>query len=104
LPVLIEGSIRDDEIDVEIDVARIEQFAAGKPQIDAVVEFLVAAVRPAVIVDHPDVAFVGVLGGEKETVVVKPHRALKLAEIAGAINQAAIAVRSGCAAIRGLVN
>jgi len=51
---LIEGGVGDDEVHVEIHVAVVQQVAARQPQIDAVVVPLVAAIGPAVHVDHAD--------------------------------------------------
>ena len=99
---LIEGQVSDEQIDVEVDVAEVQQAAARQPQIDAVVEHLVAAVRTAVIVHHEEIAFVDILGGEEEAVVVAPHGALDLAEIARHIDETAIAVGSRRATIGGL--
>src|SRR5215510_12632020 len=98
----IEGAIVEYEIDVKIDVAPIQQSAAWQPQIDPVVEYLVGPVRSAVIVDLHEIAFVDILGREEETVVVCPHGALDLAEIACDVDETAIAVGSRCARIGGL--
>src|SRR5262245_51737659 len=92
LSVLKGGEIGHDEVDVEIGVAVIEQFSAGQPQIDPVDELLVAAVRATVVVDHHQVALVDVLRGEEEAVIVGPHRALDLAEIARYLLEAAISI------------
>jgi hypothetical protein len=71
-----------------------ESNSAGQPQIHSVVERLVVTVFTAVIADHAEVALVDVFGREEEAVVMGPHRALKLAEIARHIDKAAIAVWS----------
>ena len=68
--------------------------AARQHEVDAIVELLVAAIGAAVIVDHAESALVDILGGEEEAVVVRPHRALKLTEVARHIDEAAIAVGS----------
>ena len=94
LPVLIEGHVGDEQVDVEIDVARIQQGAAGQPVIDPVVKLLMAAVRPTVVVDHPHNALVDILGREEEPVVVEPQGALKLAKISRHLDEPPVAVGS----------
>ena len=102
LALLIERRIGHDQVDVEIEVAEVQPFAARQAQIDPVAERFVATIRPAVIIDHPEIAFVDILSGEEEAMVVGPHGALQLAEIAGNIDETAIAVGSRCAAVRRL--
>src|SRR5262245_8164344 len=97
----VERRIGDDEVDVEIDVSEVQETAARKLLIDAVDKALVAAIRTAVIVDHAEIALVDVLGGEEEAVIVGPHRALDLAEIARDIDKAAVAVGSRRARVSG---
>ena len=84
-PSGIGRGVGNDEVDIEIDITPVQQSAAGQPQIDAVVEHLIAAIRPAVVVDRPNIALVEVRGREEEPMVVDPHGALNLAEIAAAL-------------------
>ena len=83
----IERGIRHNKVDVEVQIAQIQVAAARQHEIDAIVELLVAAVGAAVIVDHLESALVDVLGGEEEAVIVRPQRALELAEVARHIDQ-----------------
>src|SRR5262249_49248362 len=94
--------VANDEVDVEIEVAGVEKGSAGQPQVDPIIERLVATIFAAVIVDHAEVALVDVFGREEEAVVVGPHGALDLTKIARHIPEDAIAVRSRCARIRRL--
>src|SRR5262249_56914295 len=53
---------------------------------------LVAAILGCVIVDHHQHAFVDILGGEEEAVVVGPHGSLVFAEVAGDRGDTAVAI------------
>ena len=46
------AAVGDDQVHVEIDVAVVQELAAGQPQVDAVDELLVAAIGTAVVVHH----------------------------------------------------
>src|SRR5262249_9219739 len=74
LAVRIECEIRNNEVDVEVDVAPAPavERAAGQTEIDAksILEGLVATVFTAVHGDHAEIAFVDVLGREEEPMVV----------------------------------
>jgi hypothetical protein len=81
---------------------RVQELTARQPQIDAVVQLLVAAVGATVVVDHgADIALVDILGGEEEAVVVRPERTLKFTEVAGDIDEAAVTVGSRGPPVRG---
>ena len=101
LAVLVGGAVGDDEVHIEIDVAVVEELAAGQPQVDTVDELLVAPIRTAVVVHHAEIALVDILGGEEEAVIVRPHGALDLTEVARHVDKTAVPVRSGRSAIRG---
>src|SRR5262249_47536535 len=79
--------VRNDEIDVEVEVAPLvcAVRAARQTQIDTVVEDLVTTIATAVHRDHAEIALVDIFGREEEAVVVGPHGSLNLAPIAGYI-------------------
>src|SRR5262249_37817666 len=84
-----------------------QELAARQPQVDTVGQLLVAAIRSAVVVHHAEIALVDILGGEEEAVIVGPHGALDLAEVARDLDQAAVAVGprrpGGCGVLVDLV-
>ena len=59
-----------------------------------VVERFVAAIRSRVHVDHHEIAFVDILGGEKETMIVGPQGALYFLEIASNTGETTLPIRS----------
>src|SRR2546430_3533547 len=81
---------RSYEVDVVLEVAPRLGGAAGKSQIHAVIEPLVAAIERAVDVEHPGHALVHVLGGEAEHVIVEPVRAHGLVPVARDFVDAAV--------------
>jgi hypothetical protein len=93
LALLIECRIRHDEVDIEVEIAEVQAIAARQAEIDPVSERFVPTIRPAVVIDHHEIAFVDILSGKEEPVVVGPHGPLQLAEIAGNFDETAIAGR-----------
>ena len=72
LAIRIEGRVRYDQIHVEVEITVIQQTAAGKSQVDSVIEFFVASIGAAVHVDHAAIALVDILRSKEEPVVMGP--------------------------------
>ena len=100
LAIIVPGLTGDQQIHIIIPVAPVQAAATGKAQVDPIVQGLVASVKGRVVVHHCRVALVDVLGGEIEHVVVEPVGAHGLAEVAGDIDDATVAVRAARAGIR----
>ena len=78
LAVPVGGRVGHDEVDVEIEVAEVSRLPLRQAQIDRRrASALVAAIRPAVVVHHHEIAFIDILGGKEEPVVVRPHGPLR---------------------------
>ena len=65
---------RHQDLQVVVAVAPVEMGATWKPQVDAVVDGLVAAIQRTVVVHHRGVALVNILGSVIEHVIVEPVR------------------------------
>ena len=92
LPVGVERLVGEHQVHVVIEVAEVLRRAARQPQVDAVVDRLVAAIEAAVDVEHRGVALVHVLRREAEHVIVEPVRAHRLVPVARHFDEAAAAV------------
>ena len=94
LTVLIERLVANHQVHVVIEIAPGVRRPARQPQVDTVVDLLVAAIQAAVDVEHRGVALVDVLRGEAEHVVVEPMRAHRLVPVPRHVHESA-RVRGG---------
>jgi len=102
LPVPVPGLVRQHEVHVVVEVPPRLRGAAGQPQIDPVVDLLVAAVQGAVDVEHRGVALVDVLLREAEHVVVEPVGAHGLVPVPRAFVDTSAVGGAAAAGIRGV--
>src|SRR6266496_5333540 len=98
----IPGLIGDYKIDIVIEIAKRLLTAAGQPEIHAVIDRLVTTIQTAVDVERALYAFVHILGGKAEHVVVKPVVAHGLVPVAGHLGETPTVVGAGGPGVRGI--
>ena len=93
LPGRIPSLFGQQKIHIVIAVAPIQGCSAGQPQIHAIIDSLVAAIKRAVVVHHRCVALVYILRRIVEHVIVVPMRAHGFPPIARNPLDTALAIR-----------
>jgi hypothetical protein len=101
LAVGVPGPVGNHQVHVVFRVAEVVSRAAGKLQVDGVINPLVPTVERTVDVRHSGDAFVYILIREREHVIVEPMRTHRFAVIAGNVGDATTSVRAAGTRIGG---
>ncbi|MNZ49124.1 hypothetical protein D3C78_668840 [compost metagenome] len=91
MAALVPGFVGNGQVNVIVAITPCQCRAAGQAQVDAVFDGLVTAIQGAVVVHHRRIAFVDVVGGEIEHVIVEPVGAHGLAPVTADLDAAVLA-------------